>query len=371
MHDCLIMGGGVIGLSIAYELATHGLQVQVIDKSEMGREASWAGAGILPPANLETAVDPIDRLRGLSHPLHAQWARQLAEETGIDNGYRECGGIYLARHQGEAASLQAFAQWLQEDNIEIVSLSAQDLVEREPALQTAASQDEIKAAYLVPSECQCRNPDHLKALLQACRQRGVLIHENVTAHAFNLRNMQIDSVATSAGDLQAGSYCITSGAWSGQLLKQLNIPNGILPVRGQMILYRCPEKLLTHIINEGTRYMVPRKDGRLLVGSCEEEVGFDKSTTTEMLAELTALAESLVPQLRSTPVEKSWAGLRPGSFDGFPYLGPIPGLERAFVAAGHFRSGLHLSTGTAVTMGQLIRGLEPTINLDAFRVGRG
>ena len=138
-----------------------------------------------------------------------------------------------------------------------------------------------------------------------------------------------------------------------------------------MILYRCPEKMLTHIINEGTRYMVPRKDGRLLVGSCEEEVGFDKSTTTEMLAELTALAESLVPQLRSTPVEKSWAGLRPGSFDGFPYLGPIPGLERAFVAAGHFRSGLHLSTGTAVTMGQLIRGLEPTINLDAFRVGRG
>ena len=82
MHDCLIMGGGVIGLSIAYELAIHGLQVQVIDKSEMGREASWAGAGILPPANLETAVDPIDRLRGLSHPLHAQWARQLAEETG-------------------------------------------------------------------------------------------------------------------------------------------------------------------------------------------------------------------------------------------------------------------------------------------------
>jgi glycine oxidase len=371
MHDCLIMGGGVIGLSIAYELATHGLQVQVIDRSEMGREASWAGAGILPPANLQTAVDPIDRLRGLSHPLHAQWARQLKEETGIDNGYHECGGIYLARQQGEAASLHAFAQWLQEDKIDVLPLSTQDLIDREPALNETANAGSIKAAYLVPAESQCRNPDHLKALVQACRQRGVLISEHLAAHAFNLRGNQIESVATSAGELQAGSYCITSGAWTGQLLKQLSVPNGILPVRGQMILYRCPERLLQHIVNEGTRYLVPRNDGRLLVGSCEEEVGFDKSTTAEMLTELTTLAESLVPQLQSATVERSWAGLRPGSFDGFPYLGPIPGLEHAFVAAGHFRSGLHLSTGTAVTIGQLIRGLEPAINLDAFRVGRG
>lgn len=371
MHDCLIMGGGVIGLSIAYELATHGLQVQVIDKSEMGREASWAGAGILPPANLQTAVDPIDRLRGLSHPLHAQWSRQLAEETGIDNGYHECGGLYLARQQGEAASLQAFTQWLQEDKIDVIPLSMQDLIRQEPALSETATAGDIKAAYLVPGESQCRNPDHLKALVQACKQRGVVLSENVAAHAFNLRDNQIDSVATSAGELQAGSYCLTSGAWSGQLLEQLNVPNGILPVRGQMILYRCPERLLTHIINEGTRYLVPRDDGRLLVGSCEEEVGFEKSTTVEMLAELTALAESLVPRLRSATMERSWAGLRPGSFDGFPYIGPIPGLDRAFVAAGHFRSGLHLSTGTAVTMGQLIQGLEPAINLDAFRVGRG
>ena len=118
MHDCLILGGGVIGLSIAYELSCHGLQVQVLDQATMGQEASWAGAGILPPANLDTAVDPIDRLRGLSHPLHAHWSRQLKEETGIDNGYLACGGIYLAREPGEAASLQAFAQWLQEDQIE-------------------------------------------------------------------------------------------------------------------------------------------------------------------------------------------------------------------------------------------------------------
>ena len=371
MRDCLILGGGIIGLSLAYELAKHGLQVQVIDQSQMGKEASWAGAGILPPANLQTAVDPIDRLRGLSHPLHAQWSKQLAEETGIHNGYQPCGGIYLARQQGEAAALDAFVHWLQEDKIDVIPLTIQELVDREPALNETAHSGLLKAAYFVPAESQCRNPDHLRALLTACHQRGVILSDQVTAQSFNVRGHQIESIETSAGKLQAESYCITSGAWSGQLLAQLNIANGILPVRGQMVLYRCSQRLLQQIINEGPRYLVPRNDGRLLVGSSEEEVGFDKSTTEQVLNELTSLAKGLVPQLETATIEKSWAGLRPGTFDGFPYLGPIPGLDRAFVAAGHFRSGLHLSTGTAVTVGQLIRGLEPEIDLDAFRVGRG
>ncbi len=371
MHDCLILGGGVVGLSIAYELACHGVQVQVIDQSQLGQEASWAGAGILPPANLETAVDPIDRLRGLSHPLHAQWSRQLLEETGIDNGYLTCGGVYLARHAGAAAALHAFATWLRDDQIEVISLSAEELVNQEPALAQTAASGAIKAAYLVPSESQCRNPDHLKALAAACRKRGVQLSEEVSAQEFNIRGNRIESVQTSAGAIQAGTYCITAGAWSGQLLDQLNIANGIIPVRGQMILYRCPQRPLKHIVNEGPRYIVPRKDGHLLVGSCQEEVGFDKSTTEQVLKELKSLAESLLPELQSVEIERSWAGLRPGTFDGFPYLGPIPGLTDAFVATGHFRSGLHLSTGTAVVMGQLIRGLEPEIEVTAFRVGRG
>jgi glycine oxidase len=116
---------------------------------------------------------------------------------------------------------------------------------------------------------------------------------------------------------------------------------------------------------------VPRDDGRVLVGSTEEEAGFDKSTTKEAIRELTQLAIELVPTLRHAQVERTWAGLRPGSFDGLPYLGPIPGLENAFVAAGHFRSGLHLSTGTAVVMGQLIRGLQPEIDLAPFQIARG
>jgi glycine oxidase len=116
---------------------------------------------------------------------------------------------------------------------------------------------------------------------------------------------------------------------------------------------------------------VPRDDGRVLAGSTEEEVGFDKSNTPEAVAELTALARELVPALAHAPVEQTWAGLRPASFDGLPYLGQIPGISNAFVAAGHFRTGLYLSTGTAVVLSELIRGERPQIDLSPFRVGRG
>jgi glycine oxidase len=124
-------------------------------------------------------------------------------------------------------------------------------------------------------------------------------------------------------------------------------------------------------LNEGNRYLVAREDGYVLAGSTEEEVGFDKRTTPAGLADLRSFAEALVPALAEAKLEKSWAGLRPATFDGLPYLGQIPALSNAFVAAGHFRSGLYLSGGTAVLMSQLMRGEEPDIDLEPFRVGRG
>ncbi len=126
-----------------------------------------------------------------------------------------------------------------------------------------------------------------------------------------------------------------------------------------------------HVINEGKRYLIPRDDGRVLVGSTEQEVGFDKSTTEAGIGELVKLAGEIIPELTATRIERTWAGLRPASFDGFPYIGRIPGIENAFLAAGHFRSGLHLSPATAVVMSQLIRGETPEVDLAPFSVGHG
>ena len=370
--DCLIIGGGVIGLSLAYDLAQHGLRVRIVDRQEPGREASWAGAGILPATGPDEAHHPLDQLRVLSHQLHPQWAASLLEATGIDNGYRKCGGIYLARSHGEAAALGGLIGLMREERIEIDRLTPTTLTDLEPALRPLAESGCLHAAYRLPTESQLRNPDHLRALLKATRALGVEFDTSTRIANFEIVDGQVTAALSETNErLPAQRFCLTAGAWTRQLLEPLALPNGILPVKGQMVMFRCQTRPLRHILNEGPRYVVPRDDGRVLVGSTEEEVGFQKQTTAEALEELAEFGRQLVDPLTTATIEKSWAGLRPGSFDGLPYLGQVPNLGNIYVAAGHFRNGLFLSPATAVVMGRLIRGEKTQIDLSPFRVGRG
>src|SRR5262245_17098479 len=167
MYDVLIIGGGVIGLSLAWDLARHGRRVHVVDQGPPGREASWAGAGILSPAILRGQQHPYDQLRGLSFQLHSIWAEELKALTGIDTGYRRCGGLHLARTPGEAASLAAWANLVLEEGIAIERLSASKLADIEPGIAQAA-RSVLSAQYLAHDESQLRNPWHLRALIRAC-----------------------------------------------------------------------------------------------------------------------------------------------------------------------------------------------------------
>ena len=371
MHDCLIVGGGVIGLSIAYELAGHDLSCLVLDQGRVGQESSWAGAGILPASNPASAIDPIDQLRGFSHQLHPAWSEQLKNETGIDNGFQQPGGIHLARTSGEAAALAGWTSSLADEGIQAEKLDSQQLTQLEPGLAQLADSGELLGAYLIEGEGQIRNPHHLAALKAGCLARGVEIHEQLKVTAMACEQGRMTHVEAGEQRWFAESFCLTAGAWSGDLLRQLNINNGILPIRGQMVLFKCSQPPLLRVINEGSRYLVPRRDGRLLVGSSEEEVGFANQTTHEMIEQLTQFGRQLLVALETADVERSWAGLRPASFDGFPYLGALPAVDNAFVAAGHFRSGLQLSTGTAVVMSQLIRGETTSLDLLPFGLQRG
>ncbi|MBW3598358.1 MAG: glycine oxidase ThiO [Planctomycetes bacterium] len=363
MLDCLIVGGGVIGLSLAWELARRGRRVRVIDRGEPGREASWAGAGILPPASSSHAVHPLDQLRALSYELQPRWSAMLREETGIDDGYRRTGGIYVARRPGETASLAAMAEFWREEGIAVERLSPESLAELEPALAA------VRAAYLLPDEAQLRNPRRLKALIAACQSRGVEVTAGCEAESFDIAGAQVRGVR--AGEvIEAGQVCICSGAWTRRLLDQLHLPSGIEPIRGQMVMFRTERPILQRIVNEGPRYLVPRDDGRLLAGSTVEEAGFDRRTTEEGIAGLIRFAIDLAPALADAEIERTWAGLRPGTFDGLPYLGRAPGLENVFIAAGHFRSGLHLSAATAVEMARLICSEPNQIDLSPFHIGR-
>lgn len=377
--DVLVLGAGVVGLSLAWELSKRGQSVIIVDAGQIGRgrsgASSWAGAGILPPAPTKNAIDPLDKLKVLSHQVQADWARELVESTGVETGYRRCGGIYMALTQGELATLVAGEAWWDEHGIQHHRLSTDQLAALEPALFSGKGQErnDIKGSWLLSDECQICNPHLLKALHAACEAAGVQVLENCEIVNLEMNpEGRVAAILTAGGErLWAEQVCICSGAWSINLLKQFQIPNGLMPVRGQMLLYEFSDPPLSHVINEGNRYLVPRDSGQLLCGSIEEEVGFDAETTEAALDKIRLWAESVMPMLRERPVAKSWAGLRPGSYDGVPYLGSVPGYDNLFVATGHFRSGIHLSCGTALCMADLITGQKPVLDLTPFRIGRG
>lgn len=379
-RSCLVIGGGVVGLSLAYELSRSGWIVRVLERGLVGREASWAGAGILPPANSASAIHSLEQLRGLSYRLHAEWAERLRQETGLDTGFRRCGGIYLARTAGEWASLLGFASLMDEEEVVVERPSLTELARIEPelAFDCPASQGQggavrvhsIRGALLLPGECQLRNPWHLQALAAACRLHGVEFMEQVAIERWITTGDRLKELETNRGKFSADAYCVTAGAWTGQLLESLGHSLGIVPIRGQMVLFKTERSPVRRIINEGPRYLVPREDGYLLAGSTEEEAGFDKRTTSAAIADLVHFARETVPALHDARIEQTWAGLRPGVYDGMPYMDQWPGLANLFVAAGHFRSGLYLSPGTAVAMAALMAGEKPGIDLRPFRVTR-
>jgi glycine oxidase len=358
--DIAIVGGGVIGLTTAFLLARDGVRVELLDKGDFGQEASWAGAGILPPASLEYARHPFDRLRAVSRQLLPEVCADLYQRTGIDSGLVHSGGLELAG-AGEAADEQ---EW-RSAGIECRFLDTDEARKREPAL--AAN---VAGAWYLPGLAQLRNPRLLKALIAGCYACGVRMTPACPVHRLELRGRRVLGLRTVRGLLAADRVLIAAGAWSDALLEQAGWTPGIRPVRGQIVLLNTRVLPFRHVLMWGPRYLVPRPDGRVLIGSTEEHAGFDKRTTAQAVADLLALACRLVPVLGEAAVERCWAGLRPGSPDGLPFLGAVPGWDNLFVAAGHFRAGIQLSAGTGLVMKELLLGQPLTLGLEAFRLDR-
>jgi len=364
MRDVIVVGGGVIGLSIAWELSGEGIGVAVVDQGEIGREASWAGAGILPPGNSEGARTPEARLRALSHARWADYSAALGEQTGIDNGYRNCGALHVDLG-GAANGLRSEAAVWRDERVIVEELDADAARKCEPRLSPA-----VTSAFRLPEQGQVRNPWHLRALHAACAARGVEFLPGRPVVGFDRRGEKIIAVRTAGEALAAGQFCVAAGAWSKQLLAEAGCVAAVAPVRGQIVLLDARPSPVRQIIERGPRYIVPRGDGRILVGSTEEHVGFVKANTADGVAGLIAFALELVPALRAARFDRAWSGLRPGSADGLPYLGRVPGADNLFVAAGHFRSGLQMSPGTAVLLRQLMLDQSPEIPLEPYACDR-
>ena len=327
--DVLILGGGIIGLTAAYFLAKTGRTVEVLDRGELGQEASWAGAGIIPPGNARFAAAAVDKLRAVGSERFPGFTQELQRLTGLDSGYVRCGGVEIL----DEADLDLVAAWK---------------AERIRFEQTGPARFEF------PDLAQVRNPWHLRSLIAACERTGVRLrpHAHVTGW---------DALPA------AGAYLVAAGAWSATFAPSLPVK----PVRGQIVLFHPPSPVISHVVMAGKRYLVPRPDGRVLVGSTEEpEAGFEKGNTPEAVRELCEFACAHVPELRTAPVEKTWSGLRPGSPDGLPFIGKIPGTANRFVATGHFRAGVQLSIGTAEVVTALLTDAPLPFRIDSFAVGR-
>jgi glycine oxidase len=362
----VVLGGGVMGLSIAYQMQKEGWRVTLVDRMMERRNASWASAGVLLPSSPHRSLHPMDQICALGTAIHRRWATELHETTGIDNGLRFDGGFYVARSNGEAGALAGLEQHWLDEGIEFESIPLDQVSLRFPGV----AHPQLRRATWVPSEGQIRSPRHLHALRSAiCRQPGNSIYAG-QAIGLVIDENRIRGVEVDGRLVEADIVCVAAGAWTGELLKPLALQLPTTPVRGQMILYRLLQPAIKCVINEGPRYIVPRDDGHVLVGSTMEEVGFDDSTTQPALVELRSFAETLLPTLAASTPIASWAGLRPASFDGLPYLGRLPGLANGFVATGLFRIGFQASPAAALVIADLVANRPLSVDISQFRPNR-
>lgn len=351
--DCLIIGGGIMGLLTARELVAEGVKVTLVEReSAAGREASWAGGGILSPLQPWQAPEPVLALARWGQARYAELARQLHEETGVDAEWTQSGMLCLDTEQRTEA-----LAWAGRGNTEVQLLAKFAVKMREPAVS-----DTVDSALWLPEVAQIRNPRLLRGLQQSLMKRRVRMLTQCEVTGLRHENGQVTGVDSTRGRISAGTVIVAGGAWSGQLLAGLAPTLDIQPVRGQMLLWRTKPGLVKRIIVQQEHYLIPRRDGCVLAGSTVEQVGFDKATTESGLNELKRASISMVPALAYSTVEQHWAGLRPGSPQGVPYIGAHPALKGLYVNSGHFRNGLVLAPASARLLADLVRGVSPVVD---------
>lgn len=356
--DCLVVGGGLIGMLTARELQAAGLSVRLLERQATGREASWAGGGILSPLYPWRYPDSLTELAAWGQAFYPRLARELAEETGIDPQWTDSGLLVLDGDEQVDAR-----QWAQRHDMRLEVLDRAGIRRTEPALVEADG-----SALWLPEVAQIRNPRLMKALRRSLELRGVVIRENVEVQGIVLRNGQVVGVQTAVCLLEAPRVIVAGGAWTGDLLAPQGVALPIRPVRGQMILFHARPGLLHRIVLAADRYLIPRRDGRILMGSTVEEVGFDKSTTEAAKQDLFRSAVQLVPELADFAIERHWAGLRPGVPDGVPFIGEHPQASGLYVNAGHYRNGVVLGPASARLLADLVLGRPTTMDPSPFAV---
>ena len=362
MTEVLIIGGGIIGLSIARELRKKGVEkVTILEKnSACGMEASSAAAGILSPqAEADKADDFFDFCQA-SRDLYPNFAKELFEETAVNIELDQTGTLYLAFTEKDAEELEKRFAWQTQANLKVEKLSAKEVLEIEPNVSP-----KVLFGLRFPMDWQVENRKIIEAFILA-RNGGEFPAREVKSLIFEKN--KVIGVETDIEKFYAPIVIIASGAWTSLIKDKFNLLLSIKvkPIRGQMIAFNNRYKLFRHVIYNRRGYAVPRKDCRILVGATVEDVGFDNRTTSADTASLLNVAFEISPEFEKLSLKKTWAGLRPFAADGLPILGAFPEIENLFIATAHYRNGILLAPLTAKILADKIVGNAESKYLEIF-----
>lgn len=358
--DVIIIGGGIIGCAIAYNLAKRDVKPLVIDKAtRVGTEASWAGAGIL--TSHASTNEPYPTLCRASLARYPTLAEELRAETQIDIEFIRSGTLSVFFNQTEAAGLIGLADRRVKRGFSAEVLTAKEAWQLAPALAKS-----IAGAVLFPEDAHVRNPRMVKALAKGAAKLGARFLLGNPVTNFVKEDEHVIGVIVNGETLYADTFVIAAGCWAGTLIDQLGVPIQVEPVRGQIVLVETMPPPFQHIIDGLGIYIVPRADGRILLGATVEYVGYDKTATVDGAKQMIDAGVAIAPQLANAAFVQTWAGLRPYVKKG-PILGYLPGYDNVALATGHFKNGILLAPITGQLIAELLTTREPSLSLQPFQ----
>ena len=346
--DVVVVGGGIIGSGIALALASRGASVTVLERAGIAAEASSAAAGILAP-RVHATMEHMFPLALASHARFPAVVEALRATTGMDVEYVRSGALDLAFEEAGEEALRDKVQWLRAAGHDVQWLSREETLAREPALAP-----DVRGAFFDADAYQV-NPIRLThATAQAAARRGARFELGVEVIGLDYEGDRATAVRTTTGRVEAGHVVLAAGAWMGHYGSWTPRPVPVFPVKGQILtLYAVPPPIRTVVFGRA-RYLLPRVDGTVVVGATYEPVGFDKTLTAKGIGGLLGAIPSLCPALADARIDRTWAGLRPGSADELPIIGPAPETANVTLAAGHFRNGIMLAPITWELVADLI-----------------
>lgn len=368
-QSVIILGGGIIGLSCAFESARRGINVTLIEPSALGGQASGAAAGMLAPFSENTEQpDQFFQLCLNSHRSYPAWIKAIEEQSGMSTEWVQSGSINVFMHEADVLPIQSRLQWQNEWGAEAQLIDAAQLRKLEPKLAHSAI-----AGVFTPRESHVYAPKLVAALEEACRRLGVVI----LSHAGKIEEVAVQQsggasvrAETMIKKVHADRLVVCAGAWSGEYERWFGLSVPIHPIRGQICSYEHQETEVRHMIFSSQAYWVGKRNARLVCGASEDVAGFETSVTERGIGRLIRSSNQLFPFLKGKETAHRWAGLRPATRDGMPMLGQVEGMPAVIMAAGHYRNGILLSPITAHIVADLLEEKQGEPSISRFSPNR-